>query len=91
MILKYSAGDVCMNPLLVQLLISIGMIMFGGIVLFSLYIDFTDARKSKKLTLWLFIRVIFEVINVVYLGAFMFFLIGLLILILTISEFISTL
>jgi hypothetical protein len=80
-----------MNPLLVQLLISIGMIMFGGIVLDSLYIDFTDARKSKKLTLWLFIRVFFEVINLVYLGAFMFFLIGLLILIITVSEFISTL
>jgi hypothetical protein len=80
-----------MNPLLVQLLISIGMIIFGVIVLYSLYIDFTDARKSKKLTLWLFIRVFFEVINLVYLGAFMFFLIGLLILIITVSEFISTL
>jgi hypothetical protein len=80
-----------MNHLLVQLLISIGMIMFGGIVLYSLYIDFKEARKSKKLTLWVLIVVLFEILNVVYLGAFLFFFIGILILILTISDFIRSL
>jgi hypothetical protein len=79
-----------MDPRLVHLLIAIGMVLFGGLPLYGLYIEFSDARKNKKLSLWLLVRVIFEVLNWVYLIAFMFFLIGLLIIIGTIIELFHT-
>jgi hypothetical protein len=76
-----------MDPLFVRLLIAIGMVLLGAIALYGLYLDFTDARKNKKLSLWLLIGVIFEVLNGVYLIAIMFFLIGILIIIVTIIDF----